>query len=48
MRAAEKVVSNAQAIDVVDKVARDVERGAKERAPVDTGALMNSIHVIEE
>ena len=48
MRAAEKVVSNAQAIGVVEKTARDVERGAKERAPVDTGALMNSIHVIEE
>lgn len=31
---------------VVDKTAFDVERGAKQRAPVDTGALRNSIHVV--
>jgi len=32
---------------VVDKTAFDVERGAKQRAPVDTGALKNSIHVVD-
>lgn len=31
---------------VLDKTARDVERGAKQRAPVDTGALRSSIHVV--
>jgi HK97 gp10 family phage protein len=30
---------------VLDKTARDVEAGAKQRCPVDTGALRNSIHV---
>lgn len=35
-----------QAEEVVEKAARDVERGAKMRAPVDTGALKNSIHVV--
>lgn len=30
---------------IVEKAARDVEAGAKMRAPVDTGALKNSIHV---
>lgn len=37
----------AQAEAVVVKAALDIERGAKERAPVDTGALKNSIHVEE-
>jgi HK97 gp10 family phage protein len=30
---------------VLDVAARNIERGAKEFAPVDTGALKNSIHV---
>lgn len=34
-----------QAEAVVEKAARDVERLAKVHAPVDTGALRNSIHV---
>lgn len=37
--------STQQAQDVVDKTAFDVEHGAKQRAPVDTGALRSSIHV---
>ena len=45
MQAAAQVITNAQAEDVVEKAARDVERGAKQRAPVDTGALKSSIHV---
>ncbi len=32
---------------VLNKTARDVERGAKQRAPVDTDALRSSIHVIK-
>jgi hypothetical protein len=32
---------------VTEKAARDVERGAKARAPVDTGALRASIHVVK-
>jgi len=35
-----------QAEMVVDKAAHDIERGAKVFAPVDTGALRNSIHVV--
>ena len=33
--------------NAVVKVAFDVERDAKDNAPVDTGALRNSIHVID-
>ena len=36
-----------QAEVVVVKAAFDVERLAKQRAPVDTGALKNSIHVVD-
>lgn len=36
-----------QADRIVEKGARDVERKAKENAPVDTGALRASIHVVE-
>jgi hypothetical protein len=32
---------------VTEKAARDVERIAKQRAPVDTGALRASIHVVK-
>lgn len=32
---------------VVDKAAFDIERLAKQNAPVDTGALKNSIHVVD-
>jgi len=32
--------------EVVRRAAFDIERGAKERAPVDTGALKNSIHTV--
>lgn len=35
-----------QVESVLDKTARDVERGAKQRAAVDTGAMRSSIHVI--
>ena len=42
MRAA---LGTGKAQAVVDKTAFDVERGAKARAPVDTGALRGSIHV---
>jgi len=45
MQAAAQVVTNAQAEAVVEKAARDIERGAKQRAAVDTGAMKNSIHV---
>ena len=38
-------LTTAQVEGVVEKAARDVERIAKQRAPVDTGALMGSIHV---
>jgi len=37
--------STREAQDVVDKTAFSVEQGAKQRAPVDTGALRSSIHV---
>ena len=37
--------STRMAQNVVDKTAFDVERGAKARAPTDTGALKNSISV---
>jgi hypothetical protein len=36
-----------QVTAVVDKAAFDIERGAKQNAPVDTGALKNSIHVVD-
>ena len=39
-------LTDAQVEGVVTKAAFDIERGAKERAPVDTGALKNSIHVV--
>ena len=42
MRAA---LGTGKAQAVVDKTAFDVERGAKARAPTDTGALKNSISV---
>lgn len=45
-RAFEQVTTIEQAEAVVEKTARDVERIAKQNAPVDTGALRNSIHVI--
>ena len=45
MRAAALSIAKSQA--VIDKTAHDVERGAKARAPVDTGALKNSIHVVD-
>lgn len=45
MSAAAQVTTDVQAEAVVEKAARDIEKGAKERAPVDTGALANSIHV---
>ena len=41
-------LTDAQVEAVVVKTAFDVERGAKERAPVDTGALKTSIHVVEQ
>jgi len=40
------VLTIEQATEVVDKTAFDVERLAKQNAPVDTGALKNSIHVV--
>jgi len=45
-KAWDDVITLEQAEQVVEKTARDVERLAKIRAPVDTGALRNSIHVI--
>ena len=33
---------------VLDVAARNIERIAKDLAPIDTGALKNSIHVIKE
>ena len=41
------VITNAQAAAVITKTAFDVERGAKQRAAVDTGAMRSSIHVVE-
>ena len=38
-------LTTAQVDAVIEKTARDVERIAKVKAPVDTGALRNSIHV---
>ena len=46
-RAFKDCITIEQATVVVDKAAFDVERGAKQRAPVDTGALKNSIHVVD-
>ena len=40
-------ITLAQVEFAVEKAARDVERFAKILAPVDTGALRNSIHVVE-
>jgi hypothetical protein len=40
-------ITRAQVEQVVEKTARDVERFAKQFAPVDTGALRNSIHVVQ-
>jgi len=40
-------LTDQQVEGVVTKAAFDIERGAKERAPVDTGALKNSIHVVD-
>ena len=40
-------ITREQVSRVVRKAAFDVERGAKLRAPVDTGALKNSIHVVD-
>ena len=37
----------ALADQVVEKTARDIERLAKQQAPVDTGALRASIHVVK-
>jgi len=39
-------LTNAQVSAIVRKAAFDIERGAKERAPTDTHALQNSIHVV--
>jgi len=44
MRAA---LGTGKAQAVVDKTAFDVEKIAKSKAPVDTGALKNSIHVVD-
>jgi len=44
-RAFKNQLSLGQIDAVIEKTARDVERIAKQRAPVDTGALKNSIHV---
>ena len=46
-RAFKNCLSLAQAAEIVDKNAFDVERFAKENAPVDTSALRNSIHVVD-
>jgi len=45
MQAAAQVTTNAQAEAVVEKAARDVEKGAKQRAPYEFGVLKGSIHV---
>lgn len=47
-RAFQNQLTDAQVESVVVKTAFDVERGWKERAPVDTGAYKNSIHVVEQ
>ena len=39
-------LTDTQVSEVVRKTAFDIERGAKERAPTDTHALQNSIHVV--
>ena len=39
-------LTDAQVSEVVRRAAFDIERGAKERAPVDTGALKNSINTV--
>lgn len=44
-RAFENKLTDDQTEAVVEKVARDIEGLAKDYAPVDTGALRNSIHV---
>lgn len=41
-------LTDAEVTDTVDKTARDVEAIAKDLAPVDTGALRNSIHVSKD
>jgi len=46
-RAFQNQLTDTQIEGVVIKGAFDIERGGKERAPVDTGALKNSIHVVE-
>lgn len=40
-------LTDQQVEGVVTKAAFDIERGAKERAPTDTHALQNSIHVVD-
>jgi len=40
-------ITLAQAEQVVEKTAFDVERFAKQNAAVDTGAMRNSIHVVK-
>ena len=40
-------ITLAQAEQVVEKAAREVEKRAKINAPVDTSALRNSIHVVD-
>jgi len=47
-RAFENKLTDDQTEAVVEKVARDIEGLAKDYAPVDTGALRNSIHVSED
>lgn len=47
LKAWQQVNNLSQAEAVVEKAARDVERGAKINAPVDTGALRSSIHVVD-
>ena len=42
-----KALTMEQVTAVVDKAAFDIERLAKQNAPVDTGALKNSIHVVD-
>ena len=44
-KAMKGAITSAKVSAVIRKTAFDVERGAKQRAPVDTGALKNSIHV---
>ncbi len=47
-RAFENKLTDDQTEAVVEKVARDIEGLAKDYAPVDTGALRNSIHVSKD